>query len=78
MTVAMREMFPAIFQELDADDETWTAIDAGTIAHATILKEITSDALSPVVIEVDVSDTVTNGGNITISWNAEGILQLTV
>ncbi len=64
--------------ELDADDSVWTAINAGTIAHVTILKEITSDALSPVVIEIDVADTVTNGGDITIAYDAEGILQLTV
>ncbi len=64
--------------ELDAADVAWTAIDAGTIAQATLLKEITNDAASLCVVNVDVADTVTNGGDITIQWNVEGILQLTV
>lgn len=64
--------------EFDAADITWTAINAGTIAHATLLKEITNDAASPIIAEVDVADTVTNGGDITITWDAQGIIQWTV
>lgn len=64
--------------ELDAADSDWTAIDAGTFAQATLLKEITSDAASVVIANVDTADTVTNGSNVTITWNAEGIIQLTV
>ena len=64
--------------EFDAADVTWTAINAGTIVQASLLKEITSDAASPIIVNVDVADTVTNGGDITIQWDAQGILQLTV
>lgn len=64
--------------ELDAANITWSAIDAGTIAQATLLTEISSDAASPVIANVDVADTVTNGGDIIISWDGEGIIQLTV
>lgn len=64
--------------ELDAADITWTGIDAGTIEHATIMKEITNDAASLVVVEIDLATQVTNGGDITIQWDAEGIVQLTV
>ncbi len=64
--------------ELDAANTVWTAIDAGTIVQLTLLKEITNDAASIVVANVDVADTVTNGGDITIQWDAEGIIQLTV
>lgn len=64
--------------ELDAADITWTAIDAGTIEHATIMKEITNDAATVVIVEVDLATQVTNGGDITIQWDAEGIVQLTV
>lgn len=64
--------------EFDAADLTWTAIDAGTIAQATLLKEVTSDADSPVIVNIDVADTVSNGGDVSLAWNAEGILQLSV
>jgi hypothetical protein len=64
--------------ELDAADTVWTGINAGTIAQVTLLKEITNDAASVVIANVDVADTVTNGGDITIQWDAEGIIQLTV
>ena len=64
--------------EFDAADTVWMAINAGTIVQATLMKEITNDAASPVIVNVDVADTVTNGGDITIQWNSEGILQLTV
>ena len=64
--------------EADAADITWTGINAGTIAQATLLKEITNDAASLCIVNVDVADTVTNGGDITIQWDVEGIFQLTV
>lgn len=64
--------------EFDAADVTWTAINAGTIVQASLLKEITNDAASPIIANVDVADTVTNGGDVTIQWDAEGILQFTV
>lgn len=64
--------------ELDAANTVWTAIDAGTIVQVTLLIEITNDAASVVIANVDVADTVTNGGDITIQWDAEGIIQLTV
>ena len=66
--------------EWDAADVTWTGIDAGTIDHATMLDETgeTVDTAVDMVVNINVTDTVTNGGDITIQWNAEGILQLTV
>ncbi len=65
--------------EFDAADSVWTAIDAGTIAQATLLKEITADTTSPIIANVEITpDVVTNGGDITIQWDAAGILQLAV
>lgn len=65
--------------EFDADDVVWTAIDAGTIAQAILLKEITSDVLSRIIVNIDiVPDVVTNTGDITLQFNVEGILQLGV
>lgn len=64
--------------EFDAADVTWTAISAGTAAQITLLKEITNDAASLTIANVDSGGfpIVTNGGDLTIQWNAEGIIQL--
>lgn len=64
--------------EFDAADVTWTGISAGTAAQATLLKEITNDAASITIANVDSGGfpIVTNGGDLTIQWNAEGIIQL--
>lgn len=66
--------------EADGGDVTWTAIDAGTAAQATILREVTNDAGSPCWANVDTGGfpVTTNGGDLTIAWSAEGILQFTV
>jgi len=63
----------------DTADITWTAIDAGTAAAAIVYKHITSDAASVLIAYIDQGGfpVVTNGGDLTIQWNAEGILQLT-
>lgn len=64
--------------EFDAADVTWTAISAGTAAQATLLQEITNDAASIAIMNIDTGGfpIVTNGGDLTIQWNAEGIGQL--
>ena len=64
--------------ELDGADTVYLAINAGTFAQITLLKEVTSDADSPAFVNVDSIDTATNGGDITLQWNGEGIIQLTV
>jgi len=62
----------------DTADITWTAIDAGTSAAAIAYKHNTSDADSVLIAYIDTGGfpIVTNGGALTIQWNAEGILQL--
>jgi len=63
---------------LDAADVTWTAIDAGTVAYAVVIREVTADSDSPIIVVVDIApDVVTNGGDYTIQWAADGILNLT-
>jgi hypothetical protein len=63
--------------EFDADDLTWTALGSGaTIAGAILIKEGTSDTNSRLIAYIDVTDTATNGGDITLQFNAQGILQL--
>lgn len=66
--------------EFDAADTVWTAITAGTAAQATVHRDNTTDATSTLMCNVDTGGfpVVTNGGDLTIQWNAEGIVQLTV
>lgn len=66
--------------EFDGADQTWSAINAGTAAQATLLREVTNDAGSPPIANIDSGGfpVVTNGGDLTIQWNAEGIIHLTV
>ena len=63
--------------EFDCADVTWTAINAGTAAQATVLKEITNDAASKTIANIDGGfPVVTNGGDVTLQVNTEGLIQL--
>lgn len=64
--------------EFSAANLTWTGIDAGTAAGVIIYRHLTSDALSTLIAFIDTGGfpVVTNGGDLTITWNAEGIIQL--
>lgn len=66
--------------EFDAADAAWTGINAGTAAQATVQKHTGTATTSPVFVNVDTGGfpVVTNGGDLTIQWNAEGIVHLTV
>jgi hypothetical protein len=63
--------------EFDADDISYTAIDAGTIASAIIYKEVTNDADSPLIADIDFTDLVTNGSDVDLQVNAEGFFFIT-
>ena len=66
--------------EFLAANLAWTAINAGTAAAVIIFKNGTSDdTTSKLIAYIDSGGfpIVTNGGDLNITWNAEGILQLT-
>jgi hypothetical protein len=63
--------------EFDADDISYTALDAGTIASAIIYKEVTNDADSQLIADVDFTDLVTNGSDVDLQVNAEGFFFIT-
>lgn len=65
--------------EFLAANLTWSGIDAGTAAGVIIYKHLTNDAASVMLAYIDTGGfpVVTNGGDLTITWNAEGIIQLT-
>lgn len=66
--------------EFDADDVVFTALGNGTrqVQGAGIHEFITNDAGSFPLCWVEFAATINPGGaNLTISWNAEGIFQIT-
>lgn len=61
----------------DAADPVWTAVAGGsTVGTVTIFKFVTNDAGSTPIASLDITDTATNGGDITIQFDANGIFYL--
>ncbi len=61
----------------DAADPVFTAVAAGsTVGTVTIFKFVTNDAGSTPIASLDITDTATNGGDITISFSTDGIFYL--
>jgi hypothetical protein len=57
------------FAYLDADDAVFASLSTGeTITWAILIRHTGSDATAPVYAAYDVTDTPTNGGNVTIQW----------
>jgi hypothetical protein len=57
------------FAYLDATDPVFTSLAGGeTIIFAFLYRHVTNASDSPVYAGYDVTDTVTNGGNITIQF----------
>jgi hypothetical protein len=61
----------------DAADVTWTGINAGTVGFVAVIKEVTTDADSPLLAVIDISpDVVTNGSDYTEQWAADGLFKI--
>lgn len=61
----------------DAADPTWTAVASGsTVGWCVVFKLVTNDAGSTPIAVIDLTDTPTNGGDITVTFNASGIFYL--
>lgn len=63
--------------EFDADNPSYTALDAGTIAAAIIFKQVTDDSDSPLIAQIDFADLVTNGSDVELQINSEGLFFVT-
>lgn len=65
--------------ELDADDVQWVTISAGTAKAIIVYRHLTSDADSRVIAYIDNGGLplLTNGNDLIVMWNADGIIQLT-
>ena len=64
--------------EFDANDVTWTGINAGTAAACVVYKDTGNNATSPLIAYIDSGGfpVTTNGGDLTITWNSQGIVQI--
>lgn len=61
----------------DGADPTYTAVAGGsTVGWVVVYKFVTNDAGSTPIAVLDVADTATNGGDITITFDATGIFYL--
>jgi hypothetical protein len=64
--------------EADAADVVFSSLAAGeTVGAAVLYRQVTTDADHIPIAFYDVTDTPTNGGDITIQWGSEGFLHLT-
>ena len=61
----------------DGDDLVWSGINAGTAQAAVLFVQVTNDTDSWLIGYVDTGGfpIATNGADLQITWNAEGILQ---
>lgn len=59
-----------------ADPSAWTGLNAGTVAWVILIKEITNDAASVPILALDPTNLVTNGSDVTLVFDAEGIAQI--
>ncbi len=68
------------FAYLDADDVVFTGLASGqTIGGAILFRHTGTDTTAPVIAFYDLTDTATNGGNVTIQWATPangGVLKL--
>lgn len=61
----------------DAADPTWSAVSAGsTVGWVVVFKFVTNDAGSTPIAVLDVTDTATNGLDITVQFDTNGIFYL--
>lgn len=63
--------------EYDAANPSYTSINAGTIAAAIVYKEGTGDSDSPLLAQIDFADLVTNGSDVELQVNVDGLFTVT-
>lgn len=74
---AVNQDDPNTRAEFDAADVTWSSSTI-TARAAILYKDTGSATSSPLIAYIDfLSDKSSTGGDFTIQWNAEGILQFT-
>lgn len=66
--------------EMDAADAAFTSLGAGeTIAAAVVYKHVgADDTANKLIAYLDLADTPTNGGNVTLQFASNGFLNINV
>lgn len=59
-----------------ADPSAWTGLNTDLIAWVIIFEQGASDAASQLIAALDPADLQTNGSDVTLVINAEGLLQI--
>jgi hypothetical protein len=59
----------------DAADASWTGLDVGEPSHAICYHDTGTPGTSMLIFHMQI-DTPSNGGNYTIQWAAEGIINI--
>jgi hypothetical protein len=59
-----------------ADPSAWTLATGETVGGAAVIREATNDAGSTPLFFLDFTDTPTNGGTFTVSFDSAGIAYL--
>lgn len=64
--------------EFDAANLTWTGIDVGDVDGLIIFEDTGVDATSKLILYINDGGLpiTTNGGDLTVTWDAEGILYI--
>lgn len=61
----------------DADDLIYSSIDTSEIlSRAIVFKQVTDDTDSPVIAMIDFPDISTNGSDVTLQVNTEGLFEV--
>lgn len=62
----------------DADNVTWTTATITSARYAIVYKSTGTAATSPLIAAIDLGqDYSTSGGDFTLTWNSEGIINIT-
>jgi hypothetical protein len=65
----------AVKGKWDAADVTWSSLTGTDPSHAIIWDDTPTAPADPLIAAVELT-TATNGGNYTLSWNANGIIRI--
>lgn len=65
----------AVKGKWDAGDVTWSSLTGTDPSHAIIYDDTPTAPVDPLIAAVELT-TATNGGNYTLSWNANGIIRI--
>lgn len=62
---------------LNASDVQWVGLDVGRVAYGILYNFVTDDTDSPLIATFDIADVITNGTDITIGFNTNGLFSIT-